>query len=199
MESYGRFEHYLTTLEIKTCLEFWPPLPVSGPLSGGRLEGRLSRRARLPCGTAYPALRRRPAAPRRAAPVSASIGVCRLNCCCCFATRVCMDNAGGACAAGSRSLSDIHYDFHSTAMRCWRCWPAPALPRAAIARYARPEAIIVAWSEVCEAQRGGEDFSSGGPLWIAPRMLMERLELEGRGTVGQKMAKAGACFDLQSR
>ena len=30
--SYARFEHYLTTLEVETCPEFWPPSPVSGPL-----------------------------------------------------------------------------------------------------------------------------------------------------------------------
>ena len=32
MGSYARFEHYLTTLEVETCPEFWPPSPVSGPL-----------------------------------------------------------------------------------------------------------------------------------------------------------------------
>ena len=32
MGSYARFKHYLTTLEVETCPEFWPPSPVSGPL-----------------------------------------------------------------------------------------------------------------------------------------------------------------------
>ena len=32
--SYARFEHYSTTLEVETCLEFWPPSPVSAPLCG---------------------------------------------------------------------------------------------------------------------------------------------------------------------
>ena len=31
MGSYARFEHYLTTLEVETSPEFWPPSPVSGP------------------------------------------------------------------------------------------------------------------------------------------------------------------------
>ena len=30
MGSYARFEHYLTTLEMKACPEFFPPSPVSG-------------------------------------------------------------------------------------------------------------------------------------------------------------------------
>ena len=32
MGSYARFEHYLTTLEVETCPEFWSPSPLSGPL-----------------------------------------------------------------------------------------------------------------------------------------------------------------------
>ena len=32
MGSYARFKHYLTSLEVETCPEFWPPSPVSGPL-----------------------------------------------------------------------------------------------------------------------------------------------------------------------
>ena len=34
MGSYARFEHYVTTLEVETCPEFWPPSPVSGPQCG---------------------------------------------------------------------------------------------------------------------------------------------------------------------
>ena len=76
MGSYAGFEHYLTTLEVETCPEFWPPSPVSGPLCvplsnrSGRarrsagpqralprsLEGGPSRQAREFGGLAYPAL-----------------------------------------------------------------------------------------------------------------------------------------------
>ena len=38
MGSYARFEHYLTTLEVETCSEFWPPSPVSGPLCARNKE-----------------------------------------------------------------------------------------------------------------------------------------------------------------
>ena len=45
MGSYSPFEHYLTTLEVETCPEFWPPSPVSGPLcralqGAGHREGQ---------------------------------------------------------------------------------------------------------------------------------------------------------------
>ena len=40
MVSYARFEHYLTTLEVETRPEFWPPAPVSGPLSGAAVQQR---------------------------------------------------------------------------------------------------------------------------------------------------------------
>ena len=30
MGLYARFEQFLTTLEVETCPEFWPPSPVSG-------------------------------------------------------------------------------------------------------------------------------------------------------------------------
>ena len=36
MGSYARFEHYLTTLVVETCPEFWPPSPVSGISTVGR-------------------------------------------------------------------------------------------------------------------------------------------------------------------
>ena len=38
MGSYARLENYLTTLEVETCPEFWPPSPVSGPLCVGATE-----------------------------------------------------------------------------------------------------------------------------------------------------------------
>ena len=47
MGSYARFEHYLTTLELETCPEFWPPSPVSGPLWGAG-PGRATPRRILP-------------------------------------------------------------------------------------------------------------------------------------------------------
>ena len=36
MGSHARFEHYLATLEVETCPEFWLPSLVSGPLCSGR-------------------------------------------------------------------------------------------------------------------------------------------------------------------
>ena len=37
MGSYALFEHYLTTLEVETYPEFWPPSPFSGPLCAAPL------------------------------------------------------------------------------------------------------------------------------------------------------------------
>ena len=49
--SYARFKHYLTTREVETCPEFWPPTPVSGPLCAAARRESLSRRGHLdlPC------------------------------------------------------------------------------------------------------------------------------------------------------
>ena len=58
MGSYARFEHYLTTLEVETCPEFWPPSPVSSPLCAVRAERR---------GTTPPALAKRVMVARGAA------------------------------------------------------------------------------------------------------------------------------------
>ena len=46
MGSYTRFEHYLTTLEVQTRTEFWPPSPVSCPLGADDGKGQ-HRRQRL--------------------------------------------------------------------------------------------------------------------------------------------------------
>ena len=50
MGPYAPFEHYLTTLEIKTCPEFWPPAPVVWPAvrpwasRNDRTRGKTDRR-----------------------------------------------------------------------------------------------------------------------------------------------------------
>ena len=46
MGSYARFEHCLTTLEVETCPEFWPPGPLLGTGKQSRRGGEKKRPTR---------------------------------------------------------------------------------------------------------------------------------------------------------